>query len=382
MQTWWRTASELDEDQEKIMDLPADGSFAVSGPPGSGKTNILLMRAAYLHKSSKNIVVLVMNRTLSQFIKTGASEYGIPPENIMTSRQLIAQLASEAGTPLTKGLDWDAGRAEALNILQNIGNKKSTKIYDTILMDEAQDHSDAELTCWKSITRDIYLSADSRQLIYEGGSKDDSFSQLVDKSFVLKYHYRSALEICDLADKIGDSFSLPYTRIAPTSRYPDSSPKSEISVVQAPIQEQAEMIAEKVERQLRAYRGELIGIFCPNKKEIQFIAEYLSSTPIADKLTIQLGDDGYLEMNPDRPICLSTLHGAKGLEFRAVHFAAADTVKVHRAQQKRLAFTGVTRAKTSLSIYHENDLPGYFQAACSPSKDEETPPNWRNVLNG
>jgi hypothetical protein len=51
---------------------------------------------------------------------------------------------------------------------------------------------------------------------------------------------------------------------------------------------------------------------------------------------------------------------AKGLEFRALHIAGFEFVKNFR-KQRNMSFTGVTRAKTSLSVYYSNGLPGYFE---------------------
>ena len=48
MEAWWREQGELDEDQSKVIGLQEEGSFLVVGPPGSGKTNLLLLRANYL----------------------------------------------------------------------------------------------------------------------------------------------------------------------------------------------------------------------------------------------------------------------------------------------------------------------------------------------
>jgi len=42
---WWVGSSELDSDQRTIISLPPDNSVLVTGPPGSGKTNLLLLRA-------------------------------------------------------------------------------------------------------------------------------------------------------------------------------------------------------------------------------------------------------------------------------------------------------------------------------------------------
>jgi len=379
MQTWWHGVNELDKDQQAIMDLPADGSFAVTGPPGSGKTNLLLMRGAYLSAMSRNVAILVMNGTLARFIRSGATKYGVAPESVMTSRQFISMLAAESGQPLTKGLDWDEGKAEAFSALQRIRHEKGKAIYDAILIDEAQDHNEEELACFRAISRDLFLTADPRQMIYSGGCRDDRFDGLVDECKTLRLHYRSALDICDLADAIGDSYSVQYTRIAPTCRYPSDAPKPEIKIVQAPLTRQAEMIADRLDAQLRAYRGELIGVFAPGRKEAAEIAAILGRK-WGSQMTVQVGKEGYMDMDPNRPICVSTLHGAKGLEFRSVHFAAAETVRQHGDKQKRLAFTGVTRAKTALTIYHEKALPGYFDSSVARWRPQSGAADWRKMF--
>ena len=65
---------------------------------------------------------------------------------------------------------------------------------------------------------------------------------------------------------------------------------------------------------------------------------------------------------PDKQVLVSTFHAAKGLEFRALHLAACDERKSF-GNNRRMAFTAVTRAKTALSVYHCDDLHGYFEAA-------------------
>ena len=381
MQTWWRGDNELDADQKAIMELPPDGSFAVTGPPGSGKTNLLLMRGAYLSALSRNIAVLVMNRTLAEFIKSGASGYGVPTDAVMTSRQFISALADEIGTPLTRGLTFEEGRSEALEVLKRAAISNPSPTYDAILIDEAQDHSEEELRFLRVLARDIYLTADARQLIYRNGSQDDRFKSLVSEHRQLRFHYRSAMDICDLADEVGSRFTSGYDKISPTCRYPVSSPKAEITIVRGSLDEQGEKIAERIRLQLRAFRGELIGVFAPIKQDAQHLVEILTEKGFADLMTVQVGTDGYMDMRPERPICVSTVHGAKGLEFRAVHFAGAEHVQKHGGTQKRLTFTGITRAKTALSIYHDAPLPNFFNSSVARWRADEGPSKgWRSIF--
>jgi ATP-dependent exoDNAse (exonuclease V) alpha subunit len=53
-----------------------------------------------------------------------------------------------------------------------------------------------------------------------------------------------------------------------------------------------------------------------------------------------------------------TVASAKGSEFRAVHLLGADT---YRTNQRELAFTAVTRAKTEVALYHIIPLPGHMK---------------------
>lgn len=46
--TWWLDITDLDDDQKSVIELPPTGNHLIIGPPGSGKTNLLLIRAEYL----------------------------------------------------------------------------------------------------------------------------------------------------------------------------------------------------------------------------------------------------------------------------------------------------------------------------------------------
>ncbi|MBY4839564.1 ATP-binding domain-containing protein [Pantoea sp. DY-5] len=381
MQTWWRSANELDEDQRNIMSLPPDGSFVLRGPPGSGKTNLLLMRAAYLTSLRRNIAVVVLNRSLAEFIRSGAQAYGLDPNSVFTSRGLVTEMAREAGITLDKNASYESGREEALQALINIHKKTNGPIYDAIFVDEAQDHNAQEIQALRALTRDLFLTTDSRQMIYAGGTAADRFTDIVDDVKTLNFHYRCSHQICDLADSIGKTFTSGYERIAPSSRYPLEANNEMVRVYNGNLSDQANLIGERLAGQVRAYRGELIGVFAPRREDVAFIAGSLRDLGLGDLLTVQSSDEGYFPLDVSRPICLSTVHGAKGLEFQAVHFAAAETVRSCGANQKRVAFTGVTRAKSSLSIYHDGQLPGYLNAALEPYKEQAVITDWTSIFN-
>ena len=56
--SWWTDPKDLDGDQRKVVTLSKTEDHLVIGPPGCGKTNLLLLRATYLHRQGvTNIVV-------------------------------------------------------------------------------------------------------------------------------------------------------------------------------------------------------------------------------------------------------------------------------------------------------------------------------------
>ena len=46
--TWWIKPEQLDPAQREVIGLSRKQSHLVLGPPGSGKTNLLLLRAKHL----------------------------------------------------------------------------------------------------------------------------------------------------------------------------------------------------------------------------------------------------------------------------------------------------------------------------------------------
>jgi len=95
-QTWWSAIQELKEEQKKIISLPLDISHLILGPPGSGKTNLLLLRANYFARAGHpNILCLVFTRVLREFIVTGGEKYAFDTSKVKTYRRWQYDFLSE-----------------------------------------------------------------------------------------------------------------------------------------------------------------------------------------------------------------------------------------------------------------------------------------------
>src|ERR1035437_6614717 len=117
--TWWVKQGQLDEHQKKIFTLSIQEDHLVKGPPGSGKTNLLLLRGKQLIGSKiPNVVVVVHTRTLQEFIKSGAPNYGIPASKISTFRKLGTDLLYRVGASVTLPSNFDSAREVLVEALR------------------------------------------------------------------------------------------------------------------------------------------------------------------------------------------------------------------------------------------------------------------------
>lgn len=81
--TWWKDPADLIPEQADLLDLPEDQSLLIKGPPGSGKTNLMLLRANQLFIGDRpNLHVVVFGSVLKQFIQIGGTQYKFPSEKI------------------------------------------------------------------------------------------------------------------------------------------------------------------------------------------------------------------------------------------------------------------------------------------------------------
>lgn len=364
--TWWVSPDELDEHQRRVIGLSPEGSYFVSGPPGSGKTNLLMLKAKeHLRAGRANILFLVFTRTLEEFIASCPAAYRVPADNLKTCQRWQMQLINEYNGKPSTAKEFIDQRRENSAILRKLLHRQGMgKIYDAILLDEAQDYWPDEIKLFASLTDRLFAVGDGRQAIYPHESPIPSLEGICQR-LDLPYHYRNGQEICKLADEIGKSWN-GYLPLLRDCQYNESAMPSRVLVHQCrDIQAQAKEIEKHLELQLKAYPNELIGVLCPRNAEVSAVYDYLKTTSLAPKIVHQGSDDGFLPFSKTVRICVCTIHSAKGLEFRVAHIAGCDykCVKGFRELQKKLMYTGVTRAKTRLHLYHSEKMSNPMHSA-------------------
>lgn len=351
MHTFWITDTELDTEQaQAVKGVPANSSFLMKGPAGSGKTNILLLRAKWLKlKKISEFKIVVFTASLKTFVREGCDQYGIPEETVVTANQLLKDLLTEYNIDYEITNDFETDRSMlAGKAMSLIDEYEISNIYEAIMIDESQDYMDTELLIFRKLTPRLILAADSRQSIYRTTHTPNFLEKLVDNNTItLKYHYRSGLSICNVADHIlKDSVNFPPMR--GECKYNETAKPSSVFISELPsFTQQINEILTKIPSQLSLYPGEHIGVLFPKKEQVHSFKASLALAKISES----------------ERVWVDTLHGGKGWEFRAVHIGGCESLYKMGPTQKRLAYTGILRAKTSVNVYYTGKIPGYLESA-------------------
>ena len=389
MSLWWRNKDELDQYQLKLIDqLPLRQNYLVEGPPGCGKTNVLLRRAQFVRSQNMpNIVVLTFTRPLTEFVKTGCfdeQDREIFPKNcINTIESWLRSLYDRHNQDLPQKpetsianefIDWKRRLAEGALAFSD---QNRIPRYDALFIDEAQDLLREELKVIRAWSDYQFFVGDDNQRIYSGTAGLDPVKELVPKENIksLSFHYRTAKIVCRAADRIlvSNERSLAstchYKGPEPASVHFHTQPKSKEDQITATI--------ERLRQQVRVYadflvQGDRIGIFVATKMQREEVLNRLKQEPdLAERVQIvrsraQKESDFDPSLNPNQHICILTVKGCKGLEFRTVQWLFADELSY--LYQEEDYYTAITRAKTSIDVHCTNALPSILARAHAPNE--------------
>lgn len=365
---WWRSKKEMDQAQKDFISLPLDGRYLLSGPPGSGKTNLLLLRAEVMVGSGeKDILFITYTRSLADFIRSGAVAKGfVKSEQIRTFHSWLAEYVklNLGSTVKWKDGDFDdEAREEALKQLKAANEARpSEKMYSAIFVDEAQDLSVDELSALLELSDKVCVCGDDRQGIYFRNGMDAA-EALKLETHRLTRHFRIGQEIAKIADKLMPPAKGGST-LESTCNY-DPTTQGTSSAILQPSQrraDQLETMRELIDVQLVAFPGEAVGIFCPRQEDRLEVKQYLEGTPLKDKVCTH-GVDAGATFAGDAVIHVMTLHASKGTEFRCVHIFGAEGLTRFPLKRTKLIYTGVTRAKTALNVYRDGDTTAKVESA-------------------
>ena len=384
MSLWWTRKEQLDQVQLQIIEnLPLRESFLVLGPPGSGKSNVLLRRAQFIRSQEMaNVMVLTFTRSLVEFMKTGCVYQGreiFPQSCVSTIESWCRRLHYRRKTPLPDErpnlVDWKRALAENAAALQD---KDRFPKYDALFVDEAQDLLSEEVALLQKWSDVLFFVGDDRQKLYpdaEGLEAVNTIPAL--KEHKLPFHYRIAPEICRVADRIlrpqgGGT-------LEESCQY--NGPRPGSVNVHGPLtkRQQLEAAADTLKSQIRVYgdligEGDRLGVIVARREDRDLVFSFLErDNELKGKAQIirapEPDDEDYSpSFDQDVPISILTVKGCKGLEFRAVHWLFCEELQHHHDTETY--YTVVTRAKTSIGLYHSTNLPQELAGAYAPDEDD------------
>jgi superfamily I DNA/RNA helicase len=243
----------------------------------------------------------------------------------------------------------------------------SKKVYDAIFVDEVQDLTLEELEVLLCLSERVCVCGDLRQGIYEKDGLGIA-NKLGLTKHVLSKHFRIGHRIAQVADRL-----LPPAEgtisLEGSSNYDASiMGKSTARLHECASRDaQFSQILESVRVQLDAYPEDTIGVFCARSENLKDLRTRFDATDLSKAVVVH-GLDANPSFISDARIHVMTIHSAKGTEFRSVHMFGVEEFSQNGFRRTKLAYTAVTRAKTSLNAYRTGRTSPKLESAFAEPK--------------
>lgn len=371
--------SELDREQIKAKNLRLKGTAIVRGVAGSGKSLVLKDRVEKLAEDYDRILVLTYNRFMNAWLKTQLD---------CSSKIECKTFHQWAYKYLKYSYDDDIGKLIDLA-------RKSSKRYQAILIDEAQDFYDewfqALLEVLDSRTKALFMVYDNTQSVYGQSHRrksDWSWKNLGIKipggrSQVFDVNYRNSPEILELAwkfiypaletagmkvekrerDEAGRVIHTPSigSVIEPRTKLSRSSGIKPL-VQEVYYEDMPDKIAYEVKEALKTHPESSIGILLhPQAKDLKVeISKELIALNIEHHAPETSRDrDSNVVSRPY--VVVDSWNALKGVEFDAVIIAGIDSLSEYKLPDSEISFEAkaglyiaMTRAKDHLVMLYED----------------------------
>jgi superfamily I DNA/RNA helicase len=358
MTTWLLHRSELTPDQLRVVEMPPDENRLILGPPGSGKTQILVHRAAHL-AATYNVQparyrAFVFTNVIREYIRSGFEFLGLPDETVSTLdfwTTAIYEKYFSRRLPRTergKSIDFPKIRRDVLSVIRTRKEQRNT--LDFVLVDEGQDLGPETYEILSLAARHVTVFVDPHQKIFEEGA---------DESFIREKLGMSARQVSLLAAYR----NAPYVAHLASHFIADAEKRSQylaqVQVEQKVRERPLLFIASTYERELdrlaeivrqRQVLNERIGIIVPTNRLLHGIASGLEERGIVVEKAIKIGEGAKVRIACDFGNLvpkIATFHMAKGLTFDSVLLPRL-TEKAYqwtkRPQRGRILFVGIARA--------------------------------------
>lgn len=359
----------MDLQQEQVARTLGEGHRVIHGAAGSGKTMILIYRAAFLAAAAQPqqpILVLCFNRALAQRIDALLRGRGIDERvQVRTFHGWCQDLVRSYQLSVPAGLRGNAyfdALAACVERAVERGQVPGGQ-YHSLLIDEAHDFDDAWLRIAARMvspaTQSLLVLYDDAQSIYQARRRRFNFASVGiearGRTSILRLNYRNTAEVLALAMEVarallepgsgGDDELQPVLPTTAGRRGP-----LPLLLQARDARGEADLVAERVVSALAGgLAAEEIAVLCRTKAAM---APFESALRRRGVVVQSMGGAQRFDAR-GAGVKLLTMHSAKGLEFALVFVTGLQALPLAGETQEealRLLYVAMTRATRELVL--------------------------------
>lgn len=360
MTTWLIPRADLTSEQSRAVELPITGHRLIVGPAGSGKTQVLMHRAAFLREhhgiSDDRYRIFIFTNVLKQYVRSSLSMLNLPETIVSTFDAWCVEYYESnisQGLPMNpaaKAVDFDEVRRATRVHLET---KRRAPYFDFVLVDEGQDLTSESYQILSLVARHVTVFADPLQRLYEDGADLAAMAAalgIARPSVSFLGAYRNNPEVARLAACFIADETRRREYLAQAKGIRRGARERPLLFVADSFDQEMDRLAEVV--RARQLRNERVGIVVPQRRQVYGFAAGLRERgtlvekavppPLRERAT-GAGEISFDEPTPK----ITSYHGAKGLTFDVVLLPrlTQESFRVFsRNVRLSMLFVGIARA--------------------------------------
>jgi DNA helicase IV len=302
---------ELSREQEEVIDLPLDGSYLVTGPPGTGKTVMAIYRAGMLNAKGEQARFLMYNNVLSDYT-AGAVKSQDFASMVSTYHSWFGSFyvrICRAKPPMADRwkFDWTA----CLVGLMATGMPPAERRH--LLVDEGQDMPKEFYAVVRYVGKTVTVFADENQRIMADNSTLAEIADIlgIREARLLTMNYRNTARIAEVAAHFHAGIQTGVSAV------PSDRNKGEMPALI--YHDKLHQAVDFIVNWEKLHGDQTIGVLVPyQNQQIKIFNRLKGKTRHPVGIYVS-GDDRYDSLDFTSPgIKIVNFQSAKGLEFDTV----------------------------------------------------------------
>lgn len=365
---------DLSGEQQEVYDLPLDGNYLVSGPPGTGKTVMALYRALQYREAEREVVLLSFNRLLNAFMGEGAKSLGI--ESVVETYTMWLKTIFNENVPLVSNPrnNWDYDWHEIIRRAPELPRLGS------LVIDEGQDMPREFYFFIKQLTDHLTVFADENQRIFEEQSTIADIRTWLGNppEYRLTENYRNTRTIARLAARFFTGLKTGIPNLPEQGKH---EPKIVVKRVQNDAESARQIVARaKLDKDSP---DRTVGVFAPDPRAAWFM-RYRFDEDTEIELRDRRNDawpyvlQHYYAWSKGKPpapdtifgvpgVYLTNLFNSKGLEFETLYLVRLQKLyrKLDDPITLMLFYVAIARARSTIEFHYsgpdEPEIIGFLR---------------------